>query len=309
MINIVYFQLLWFNTSIASFSGELDLTRKGDDNMPEFEFVADITRFDAGTTRYCGENALVLFDCARLAYETADVVESKLTSEWNFNHVRFFNGPSTQAFVAAKDDCIVVSFRGSEEIADWFRNLDINLVSGPVGRVHNGFQTALNEIWGGNEGMETTVRDLRNNGQTVWLTGHSLGAALAVLAAVKLNLQSAIPANGLYTLGQPRVGNAEFITAFNDSFGGRAFRFVNNNDIITRVPPWIRGYRHGESMLYFDSREQLLDSISPWRQLIDGIRGVIGSIGELGPDALNDHSREQYTRLMKKNRDVQTRWS
>lgn len=277
--------------------------------MPEFKFVADITRFNAGTTRYLGENALVLFDCARLAYENADVVETKLKSDWTFKQVQFFSGPSTQAFVAAKDDCIILSFRGTEDIADWFRNLDLDLVPGPMGHVHDGFQKALGEVWEGNAGMEKVVSDLRNNGQTVWVTGHSLGGALAVLATVKLNLQSDILANGVYTLGQPRVGNAEFIAAFNGSFGGRAFRFVNNNDIVTRIPPWIRGYRHGDAMLYFNTSKQLLDTISPFQKLIDGFKGVTGSIGELGLDALNDHSKEEYTRLMEKNRDVQTRWS
>lgn len=277
--------------------------------MPEFKFIADITRFDADTTRYRGENALVLCDCARLVYENADVVESKLKSDWTFKHVQFFDGPSTQAFVAAKDDCIILAFRGSEDLADWFRNIDIDLVSGPAGRVHDGFQKALNEIWEGNAGIKTAVKNLHNKGQTVWLTGHSLGGALAVLAAANLNidLRPNILANGVYTLGQPRVGDADFTAAFNRSFDGRSFRFVNNNDIVTRVPAWLRGYRHGGHMLYFDTREQLLKAISPWKKLVDGIKGVIGSIGEIGPDALNDHSREQYIRLMEKNRDVQAR--
>lgn len=277
--------------------------------MSEFMFVADITKFDAATTRYRGENALVLFDCARLAYENADVVDAKLKLEWSFQQVLFFNGPSTQAFIAAKDDAIILSFRGSENIADWFRNLDTDLVPGPAGRVHDGFQKALNEVWAGDAGMQSAVSNLRDNEQTVWVTGHSLGGALAALAALQLNLQSNILANGVYTLGQPRTGDAEFTAAFNDAFDGRAFRFVNNNDIVTRVPAWIRGYRHSEAMLYFDTAGQLLDTISPLQKLIDGIEGVIDSIGELGPDALNDHSKETYTRLMEKNRDVQTRWS
>lgn len=62
-------------------------------------------------------------------------------------------------------------------------------------------------------------------------------------------------------------------------------------------------------MLYFDTAGQLLDTVSPLQKLIDGIEGVIDSFGEMGPDALNDHSKETYTRLMEKNRDVQTRWS
>ncbi|MEN8260315.1 MAG: lipase family protein, partial [Pseudomonadota bacterium] len=146
--------------------------------MSEFEFVADISRFEAGTTRYRGENALVLFDCARLVFENGGVVESRLKSDWGFTQVRFFSGPSTQAFVAAKDDFIILSFRGTEDVADWFRNVDVDLVPGPVGRVHHGFQKALDEVWEGDAGMETAVEDLRNSEQTVWLAGHSLGGAL-----------------------------------------------------------------------------------------------------------------------------------
>ncbi|GJL84105.1 MAG: hypothetical protein DHS20C01_37390 [marine bacterium B5-7] len=64
------------------------------------------------------------------------------------------------------------------------------------------------------------------------------------------------------------------------------FHFVNNNDIVTRVPAWIRGYRQGGAMVYFDTAGQLLDTISLLRKLIDGI-------GEMAPDALNDQSREK----------------
>lgn len=125
--------------------------------MSEFMFVADITKFDAGTTRYRGENALVLFDCARLAYEDAEGVDTKLKLDWSFEQVQYFNGRSTQAFVAAKNDFIILSFRGSENIADWFRNLDTNLVPGPAGRVHDGFQKALNEVWAGEAGVQSAV--------------------------------------------------------------------------------------------------------------------------------------------------------
>lgn len=64
-----------------------------------------------------------------------------------------------------------------------------------------------------------------------WFTGHSLGAGLATLAAVEDG-----QASGIYTFGSPRVGDDEFRKWFDSHFGTQAWRFVNNRDIISRMP-------------------------------------------------------------------------
>jgi hypothetical protein len=66
---------------------------------------------------------------------------------------------------------------------------------------------------------------------SVWFTGHSLGAALATLAAWRAG------GTGVCTFGSPLVGNQVFAGNFNIRFAGRTLRYVNDFDIVTRVPP------------------------------------------------------------------------
>ena len=70
------------------------------------------------------------------------------------------------------------------------------------GNVHRGFKAALLEVW---TDLENYVSNLQKDNLKIWITGHSLGAALATLAADRYgNVQ------GLYTYGSPRVGDQDF---------------------------------------------------------------------------------------------------
>ena len=130
-----------------------------------------------------------------------------------------------------------VAFRGSEIwkrnerfdpdqiIADFKTNIDIRLsdwIRG--GRVHSGFKAALDDVW---EEMLPEIKILKAQGIKIWVTGHSLGAALATLAADRLQY-----VQGLYTFGSPRVGDQEFQSRVQL----KAFRVVNGSDIFTRMP-------------------------------------------------------------------------
>ena len=70
------------------------------------------------------------------------------------------------------------------------------------GKVHRGFKAALSEVW---TSLEKHISNLHRNNLKIWLTGHSLGAALATLAADRLG-----NAQGLYTFGSPRIGDRDF---------------------------------------------------------------------------------------------------
>lgn len=69
--------------------------------MAQYIFQADINKFDADTTRYNGENALVLVDCARLAYQAEAEIRDAMQTTWQFRNFEFFDsGKSSQAFIA-----------------------------------------------------------------------------------------------------------------------------------------------------------------------------------------------------------------
>lgn len=73
----------------------------------------------------------------------------------------------------------------------------------------------------------------------LYVTGHSLGGAMATICASRLSAQG-MNVEGLYTYGSPRVGDGEFVANLKVNH----FRFVNNNDAVPKVPPQVFGYRH-----------------------------------------------------------------
>ena len=282
--------------------------------MSNYVFQADISKFDPNTTRYRGENALVLADCAKLAYKKSRVISQALMQQWGFKSYRFFSRKGTQAFIAANEDIIILAFRGTEpkKYRDWITDAQVKKVPGPAGKVHKGFKKALMAVWndhGGKPGVRRTIEEFQDNGQTLWVTGHSLGAALATLAVAELRLRDDRPVNGLVTIGQPRTGDRVFAAAFNAVFRDQCFRFINNNDLVTRIPPRKTKYSHVGRALYIDSQGHLHDDISRWNRFLDRVKGAVQHIGDLGPDNITDHRSEDYVALIKKNRDVQTKWS
>lgn len=283
--------------------------------MSQYIFQADINKFNPNTTRYNGENALLLADCAKLAYKPEAEIREAMQTKLKFKNFKFFSGKSTQAFIAGSDAVIIIAFRGTEgKVADIIADAKVKPTKGPAGMVHDGFNDALHEVWGGNakaNDMRLTIKNFQDNKQSIWFCGHSLGAALATLAAAEYIIKDGGKINGLYTIGQPRVGNDEFAKHFDSALTNRCFRFVNNNDVVTRIPvpdPACK-YTHVGNMLYIDNDGKLHDSIPWWKKLWDGVKGLEKDIGSKGLDALNDHGAAGYVQLIANNRTVTTKWS
>ncbi len=287
--------------------------------MKKYNFQADINKFDPDTTRYTGENALFLADCAKLAYDSEESIEQVMKEQLNFVNFKFFDGKSTQAFIAGNDKMIVISFRGTEKkLKDFLADAKLKPKGGPVGKVHRGFQDALHEVWGealGDSDMRKFIKQYQDKQQSIWFCGHSLGAALATLAAaeyvLKDNNNNGAVVNGIYTIGQPRVGDDKFAEGFDAVLAKKCFRFVNNNDVVTHnpLPGLVFKYSHVGQRLYIDSNGILQPTISWWQRILDQWNGVEKDIGKAGADALKDHGSEGYVTAIKNNREVTTPWS
>jgi len=287
--------------------------------MTEYNFQADINMFDPNTTRYNGENALFLADCAKLAYDPEESIKEVMQDQLHFNNFRFFSGKSTQSFIAGNDKMIIVVFRGTEgKIEDFLADAKLRPKDGPVGKVHRGFHGGLHEVWDdqlADKNMHQFIKQIQDNNQSIWFCGHSLGAALATLAAAeyvfKGNDTDIEAVKGIYTIGQPRVGDEEFAEGFDAILAEKCFRFVNNNDVVTRIPlpGIILKYTHVGQQLYIDRNGKLQDSIPWWKKLWDQFNGVRKDFGDIGVDALDDHSSEDYVKLIKDNRSATTQWS
>ena len=165
-------------------------------------------RFDA--TSFNLINAWWLAEASTLVYAEEDFVSSRF-SAIGLPEVKFFENRSTQCYVASNDKFAIVAFRGSEiwkkketvdlneVFSDLKTDIDIRLTDWEQGgKVHRGFKEALDEIW---PDLLPYIRKVQDKGCKIWITGHSLGGALAMLCAGRYgNVQ------GVYTFGSPRVG-------------------------------------------------------------------------------------------------------
>jgi triacylglycerol lipase len=222
-------------------------------------------------------NAWWLSEAAALVYAEEEFVRPRFQRA-GLPVVKYFNGESTDCFVASNETYIIVAFRGTESRrrsgAKDFRNIladvkaDSNIMlveSEHGGKVHKGFNDALDEIW---KDLFHYIKSLHCPSRSLWITGHSLGAALATLAAARYgDVQS------LYTFGSPRVGD----TGFKEHFAIRTYRVVNNTDIVTAVPP--PGlYRHVGELWYIDSDGLIHHDIQRVEMWTDGIRSEMRNI-------------------------------
>ena len=97
-------------------------------------------------------------------------------------------------------------------------------------------------------GLVAAIRDVDPARKTLYLTGHSLGGALATIAACELLAE--FPITGIYTFGQPRVGDAVTAAFIRYHYPTGYHRFVFDDDIVPRVPP---GYTHVGRLYHFDA--------------------------------------------------------
>lgn len=220
--------------------------------------MSDFT-FEPDAHGYSRENAYWLGRFADLAYSKPEAID-RAVSKLGLTTFQFFDDQhtDTQAFLAASSDVILVAFRGTQpgKLLDWMTNLRADVVEG----VHCGFRNALDEVWPelattierakGPRGSLVDLARLESAATAVpslWFTGHVLGGALAVLAAQRI-LEAQHPVEGLYTFGQPRVGARDWAHALDVTFGPRYFRFVNNADVVPRVPLRTMGYSQDKYM-------------------------------------------------------------
>jgi len=139
-------------------------------------------------------------------------------------------------FILESPEEIVVAFRGTSSTSDWLSDALASQVDYPyaksAGKTHRGFteiyQTARDQIL-------TSLRG-KNAGKALYITGHSLGGALAVLCAMDAASNTGFRSPILYTYGAPRVGSPAFVASF--SRRQIAYRRISNlYDAVTYLPP------------------------------------------------------------------------
>ncbi|MDH3591382.1 MAG: hypothetical protein OER88_05860, partial [Planctomycetota bacterium] len=171
-----------------------------------------------------------------------------------------------------------------DSVENYKTDLRVLLVSEGGGRVHQGFRDALDLVWAD---VSRRIGDERG-----WFAGHSLGAALATLAAARHGRAGAV-----FAYGAPRPGDA----AYRDAYETPLYRFVNRDDIVTQLPPPL-GYRHIGALRYFDGDGLLHDEPDVRSRAADvARRWFSGQLRELPKEAFLDHAPIRYAQLCLKN--------
>jgi len=159
---------------------------------------------------------------------------------------------NTQVYVAENDQAIVVAFRGSEApttldgLKDWLLTNANNYLILPEGRsgtdfaaagvgarFHRGFLDALEMIWA--PLLAAVDQAVKAKERPLWVTGHSLGGALALLAAWRLQ-RNFLAVHEIITFGAPMIGNDAASKAFEQEFSGKIYRYVDLEDLVPHLP-------------------------------------------------------------------------
>jgi triacylglycerol lipase len=222
------------------------------------DYRLKLADFDSEAAAYSARNALFLGEASEAAY--ADPAGMKAWAAMTgFDDCVPFEGlagdvvkGNIDGFVATAANVVLVSFRGTDPtVADWMLDFRAAHVPDPSvpGEMHRGFHEGLAAVW-------SQIRphlDARGN-RRVWLTGHSLGGALAVACAARATFEAPrIGIRGIYTFGQPRYGDETCSTACAQLLASVLFRHINNRDIVPRVPLFFfMDYRHWGTEILFD---------------------------------------------------------
>jgi hypothetical protein len=196
-------------------------------------------------------NALFLARACELAYLPQAEGAPRFRSELGLE-AKLISVDNTQVYVAQNGGAIVVAFRGSEApttldgLKDWLLTNANNYLILPEGqsgtefvaagvgaRFHRGFLDALEMIW--KPLLSAVDEAAKAKERPIWVTGHSLGGALALLAAWRLQ-RNFLAVHEIITFGAPMIGNDAAAKAFEQEFSGKIFRFVDLEDVVPHLP-------------------------------------------------------------------------
>jgi len=251
---------------------------------------------------YSDRTAWVMASMAQLVYEPfekkgreRDLLVEKLKGG-GFELLGEFNDPKTdtQAFLVSNGEYAVLAFRGTEvtKRTDIATDVKATKVSIIEGRVHRGFLSGYNSI-------RADILDALKKvlGLPIYITGHSLGAALATVATNYLETEviDGVPLRdriaACYTFGSPRVGNKQYDREFKSPI----YRIVNTTDVVTVVPLLVMGYIHiGDVRFLEPGMGDIRRGIPILQRIFFFITAVLRLFGPL----VGDHGIEKYRRKL-----------
>lgn len=205
-------------------------------------------------------------------------------SDFAYGNRSDLNTPLAHAAILDCQNARVIAFRGSASIRDWITDFECARNSKGV---HHGFGDAMESVRPALMAAAGWIKP------PVFVTGHSLGGAMAVLAAKAL-ADADFPVQGVYTFGGPRTGNRAWAQGYDLMLGSRTFRFINEEDIVPRVPSWVMGYSHVGTECFLPTIGPMRFNPPLWFKIVSDVIGTFldwkrGRIAQL-----SDHVASAY---------------
>ena len=225
---------------------------------------------------------------ARLAYKDLDKEVRKEWKALGFTSITFFDIEGAQAYVLGNKERITVAFRGTEptEKSDVFADLEATHERG----FHEGFYEEYEKLELKVHGEVAKL--MGRKARPVYVTGHSLGAAIASIFCFNYPT-----AEALYTFGCPRNATPSKCKELKVPH----YRTVNNNDIVPSVPPALLWYKHHGELHYINFYGNVR-KMTWWQRFKDGWRGrrAAWRNGTVF-DGVRDHGMDEYCKHLEDN--------
>lgn len=268
--------------------------------------------FDPADSAFSRSNALYLAHASSIAYNRAPAGDAR--EQLGLETFAFLNKVTrTRGYLGVCDTHAVLAFRGSEPIAlhNWVTDAVVKLVAcGEYdGRVHHGFSSALRRTWDKVEPLLDQVR-----GRPLFITGHSMGGALAILSGCRL-AKLGVPPVATYTYGSPRIGDPAFCAGY----ALPTYRVVNRLDMVPEMPlaplkravkiknpklaahlaraaASVRKYEHVNTFVYLDRDGEIAidGDVEPWHA--HALARALDTRGKSFLDGITDHLITSYIR-------------
>jgi triacylglycerol lipase len=228
----------------------------------------------------------IMAQLAQIAY--LDGAEAKKEGKKiGFTGHNFFENDGAQCHAFWNKEVFVLAFRGTqpEELSDVLADLNA-IPRGAMthGLVHSGFRGECDKLWD-----DVAAQQAKHSKKKFYITGHSLGAAMATIATSRF--EETMEVEQLTTFGSPRVGTRKFVK----NIETKHLRFVNNNDIVTKVPLWIMGYKHHGILQYINFYGNVR-KLTFWQAIKDKFRGYRSGL----LDGAMDHGMANYVKHLEK---------
>jgi triacylglycerol lipase len=263
-------------------------------------------------------NAFWLSEMARLIYRRSGGEEgafldgpsrNDILARVGLREALFLNRQETQCALIRtlphhRPPFAVLVFRGTTGLRNWFLDLDVRPERlAPRTVVHRGFVEALHQVW------QDLQPQLANLTEPLFMTGHSMGGALAQLAAWYH------PPQAVYAIGAPRVGDAGFATRM---AAVPIYRLVNGRDVVADLPPSTRllSFCAAGRMVHIDRKGRICE-MEPGGEPANCFESGRLSMSALGerwynpPEFLVDHAPINYSAKIEKSlqQEASARWA